>query len=191
MSNIDFGAGAPFVSHMLEESELDRRIVEYSCRVNRVLQLQDGVTHLECFVTPENEIVFCEVALRPGGGGIVWMVESQFGVNLNRAVILLAAGESELLPAPARAPNKLAGLIGMRSNLSGFVEQAPMTDQFRDRDVRLNQIDVEPGVFKAIAAHCTDFLGLFVFDSNDYGHFDARWRQLHEQFHSNLSFKCI
>ncbi len=81
--------------------------------------------------------------------------------------------------------------IGMRSNLSGFVEQAPMTDQFRDRDVRLNQIDVEPGVFKAIAAHCTDFLGLFVFDSNDYGHFDARWRQLHEQFHSNLSFKCI
>lgn len=191
MSNIDFSLGTPFVSVMLEDGELKNRLVDFSEQINSALQLKNGVTHLECFVTPENEIVFCEIGLRPGGGGIVWMVESQFGVNYNQAAIVLEAGMSELLPQPVSKPSSIAGLIGIRTNLSGFVEQCADESDYSDANIQLKQIDVKPGSFQAASAHCTDFMSLFIFESENSQEFESYWRKLYQSFQEKLVLNCI
>lgn len=191
MSNIEFSSGAPFVSVIVENEELKQRLIAHSNEVNQALQLLQGVTHLECFVTPKGEIVFVEVGLRPGGGGIVWMIESQFGINYNFAALALAAEQPELIPTPSSKPQHLAGLIGIRSHLSGFVVSSAAPQDFAKSNIQLRQIDVSAGKFSAAAAHCTDFQGLFIFDSVDGDDFDQNWREIYHTFNQKLQLNCI
>ena len=191
MSNVDFSAGTPFVSVIVEDEQLRNRLIAFSDQVNQAFELQNGVTHLECFVTEKQEIVFCEVGLRPGGGGIVWMIESQYGINYSQAVIALEANEAQLIAQPIDKPNNLSGLIGIRSNLSGFITQTAHNDDFSDEQIRLKHIAVDVGNFKAASAHCTDFLGLFIFDALNHAHFEQTWRSINEKFQEKLILNCI
>jgi biotin carboxylase len=191
MGNIDFSAGAPFVSAIVVEDGLRCRLEEFSDKVIATLGLRDGVTHLECFVTTEGEIVFCEIAARPGGGGIVWMIEAQYGVNYNRVVLLLEAGRSDLIAIPNESGAGVAGLIGFRSAQSAFVERAAKPDDFRDDWIRLSQIDVSEGAFKAASAHCTDFLGLLIFNSRDMDEFEQNRLHLSKRFYDALELRAI
>lgn len=185
MSNIDFAAGAPFVSVLLTEGELADRLEEFSSRALAALGLHEGVTHMECFVTPAGEIVFCETAVRPGGGGIVLMIEGQYGVNLSRAALLLEAGRGDLIDA-GRADPGVLGLIGFRQAFSGLVKSAPAPEAFSESWIRHVRVDCKPGAFVAPASHCTDFLGLLVFSSANRAEFDVRRAELDRRFHSSL-----
>jgi hypothetical protein len=192
MANIDFASGSPFVSVMLDEDDLKRRLQAMSDRVIEVLGLVDGVTHMECFVTAEGEIVFCEIAARPGGGGIVGMIEAQYGVNFARAALLLEAGFGERVMPPSQpAPDTLAGLIGFRLPRSGFLRRVPAAIDFGDDWIRAVTIDHEPGGFIAAAAHCTDFVGSFVFVARDRGHFDERRVELTQRFNKALEVEPV
>ncbi len=67
--NIDFSSGSPFVTVTEDDPRLTTALTAFSDRALAALELQNGITHLECFVTSSGEIVFCEVGVRPGGGG--------------------------------------------------------------------------------------------------------------------------
>lgn len=188
MSNIDFSSGTPFISVIEENEVLKQKLIDFSDQVNQAFEIKNGVTHLECFVSPNGELTFCEVGLRPGGGGIVWMIESQYGVNYSEAVLAIEAGCSEILPAVNTSRNKVAGLIGIRSNISGFVKQCLPIDQMEDERIKLKQSFVQPGNFKAASAHCTDFLSLFVFDSANTEDFHGMWRNIQYKYQENLAF---
>ena len=191
MSNIDFSAGTPFVSMILEEGELKQNLIKYSDLINEALALKNGVTHLECFLTDKQEIVFCEIGLRPGGGGIVWMIESQFGINYNQAVLAIEAGAADILPVPNLTSNNVSGLIGIRSNISGFVTQSASLEDFNEANIRLKHIDVVLGSFKSASAHCTDFSGLFIFDSTNRNQFNQKWKKINQKFQEKLVLNCI
>ncbi|MEV0844549.1 ATP-grasp domain-containing protein [Streptomyces sp. NPDC049954] len=64
-------------------------------RVVDAWRVRSGVLHLEAFLT-EGELTFCEVAARPGGGGIVDAFRATDGVDLRHAKILADAGENPL-----------------------------------------------------------------------------------------------
>ncbi|MFE9251275.1 acetyl-CoA carboxylase biotin carboxylase subunit family protein [Streptomyces sp. NPDC007088] len=64
-------------------------------RVVDAWRLRSGVLHLEAFLT-EGELTFCEVAARPGGGGVVDAFRATEGVDLRHAKILADAGENPL-----------------------------------------------------------------------------------------------
>ncbi|MFB6752063.1 ATP-grasp domain-containing protein [Streptomyces sp. NPDC056353] len=58
-------------------------------------RVRSGVLHLEAFLTADG-LTFCEVAARPGGGGVVEAFLATDGVDLRHAKILADAGENPL-----------------------------------------------------------------------------------------------
>ena len=74
---------------LLPDDDLNRRLQEYARAVIRALPAPPDVTafHAEVFHTPEDEIVLCEIACRPGGNGTVPAYEHELGVNLYAATL--------------------------------------------------------------------------------------------------------
>lgn len=192
MANIDFATGAPFVSVLLEPCALRDRLTTHSDAVIAALGMANGVTHLECFVTASDEIIFCEIGARPGGGGIVYMIELQHDVHFGRALMFLEAGMGNLLPIPDQADRPgVAGLIGFRWPTSGFVRGIAATDRFADPWIRHYAPVVAVGDFVPACAHCTDYVGLTIIKSDDFAQFEARRADIHDRFYDQLVIEAV
>jgi hypothetical protein len=99
----DYAPGGMLGSLLLDEHDhLRHRIVRLNERVLSALRLQDGVTHLEVFHTPEDDLVFCEVAARPGGGAIDRVIRHAYGVDIFEAAVRLQCGLPMEVPAGGR-----------------------------------------------------------------------------------------
>ena len=185
MANIDFASGAPFVSVLVTDAELNARLCAFSDRVVDVLGMRNGVTHLECFVKADNEIVFCETAARPGGGGIALMIEAQFAVNFARALLLLEGGRGDLI-RPEHDGGRVAGLIGFRHPDTVFVKRIAPRERFSEEWIRHVYLPVGPGAFVVAATHCTDFIGLLIFSSRNRTEFEQKRVDLYRRFYAEL-----
>jgi hypothetical protein len=117
------------------------------------------------------------------------MLEKKFGINYNYALMMLEAGYGQQLQVPAPRQG-LVGLMGLRSAQSAFIQRAADQSDFDEDWIHVRQIDVSQGVFKPASAHCTDFLGLFVFSSNDMDHFEQRRRNLFDRFLGALEIQA-
>lgn len=111
----DFRSSGVQGSVTLQDCELSRRIGEYHAEVVRHLGLGEGVTHLEVFHTADDRIVFCEIAARPGGGGIAYIVRQAHGVDLISAALRAQSGARPLTPAPSDGLGLVWGLVGFYS----------------------------------------------------------------------------
>lgn len=191
MAPIDFSVGAPLASVLLEETcELNQRLVAFSDRVIEVLDLPHGATHLECFVTPNDDIVFCEIAARPAAGGIVRMTEAKCGINLARAAVQLEAGLGDAIAAPAAPNTSTVGMLGFRVPQAQLVRRIAARSEFPDDWIRYARIDGEAGALVAGAAHCTDFIGLMVFDAAGRVEFEQRLGELRTRFEKKLELSA-
>lgn len=186
MGNIDFSSGAPMVCRMLVQGELHDRLKAFSEQVIAGFGLQNGVTHLEAFVSDRDEIVFVEMAIRPGGGGIVHMIEAQFGINLSHAALAIEQGRAQEALGRFRAIDQLAGLIGFRGNDTVRIADIPGKDAFAEDWIQLARIYAKPGDVKAPSFHCTDYRGLMIFTAADETQFDQRLNQLTETFETRI-----
>lgn len=74
-------------------------LLEFNARVMAQLDWFSGVTHHEIFRTAEGRPLLCEIAGRPGGGGIIPGFEHLYDVDLYQAALRPQLGE--LLTAPA------------------------------------------------------------------------------------------
>jgi biotin carboxylase len=190
MGNIDFASGSPFVSMLLREGALKDRLEQFSDAVIAELGMHHGVTHLECFVTKAGEIVFCEIAARPGGGGIVLMIEAQYGINYAQANLLLEAGRADLVRRP-HSSAQLAGLMGMRLPQAGFVARMPQAREFAEDWIHLFRPEAREGDFCCAAAHCTDYVALLIFSSAGEEEFHARRAGLLSRFYSGFELHPV
>ncbi|MEU6671552.1 hypothetical protein [Streptomyces sp. NPDC046727] len=87
-----YASGGTFGTVMVLDGSLRERIRALNTRVLAALGLRDGTTHLELFHTPDDELVFCEVAGRPPGGIIPPVIEWQYGFNIVEASVRLQCG---------------------------------------------------------------------------------------------------
>jgi biotin carboxylase len=191
MGNIDFSSGAPFVSVMLTSGELKDRLEVFSNDVIRILGMHDGVTHLEVFLKPDGEIVFCEVGARPGGGGIVLMIEAQYGVNFARASLLLQAGRGDLVTLEQRGQSNVVGLMGFRHTHSSFIVRIAKPEAFNEDWIHFVKIGKQEGDFAAASGHCTDFIGLLIFSAADFSEFERQRVNLQDRFYSALETRAV
>jgi hypothetical protein len=81
---IDFFKYQALGSAMLfsEDDPLRQRILTFTEQCLTAVGKMDGVSHLELFVTPKDELIFLEVGARPPGASVAQMVEHDRKVNL-------------------------------------------------------------------------------------------------------------
>lgn len=91
---LEYQVGGSTASLFLsDDNELNIRLVSYAKSVFSALPCPKNFTfHLEVFLTPENEIIFCEVASRTGGGRISEAIKQVFGFHLNEELIKAQVG---------------------------------------------------------------------------------------------------
>lgn len=182
MGNIDYTRGTPFVCLMEPEGELHARLLAFSVRVIEALGLRNGITHMELFHSSDDEIVFCETAIRPGGGGIVHMIEAQFGINMVSAALLVDAGCGEKALVNLKEGHTQMGLIGLRNSDMGTAQMSDGWDRFDRPWVQLLEISVRPGAFRPPSSHCTDFTALVILAADDLQTFHERIGEVSDHF---------
>jgi hypothetical protein len=95
-SNEYFPVGGQNRTVVVDPGPRRQMLEKFNRRVLTSLPWFSGVTHLEVFVGRDGRPVFCEVAGRPGGGGIVPAFQHCFGVDLHLVTVLPQLG----LPIP-------------------------------------------------------------------------------------------
>jgi hypothetical protein len=106
-SNESFPVGSQNRTVVLDPGPRRDLLEAFNRQVLAALPWFSGVTHLEVFVGADEQPVFCEVAGRPGGGGIVPAFQHRFGVDLHLLTALPQLGLPlrelrELQPAERR-----------------------------------------------------------------------------------------
>ncbi|HST86250.1 MAG TPA: ATP-grasp domain-containing protein [Kineosporiaceae bacterium] len=111
-----------------EHEELYRRLIELNRTVNTALGLDRTVTHLEVFHTPDDELVFSEIASRVGGAWTPVLLGQALGRDIwSVAAEGLLTGSVAGLSAD---PGHLAG-IHLRPSHPGVVTALPSDERFR------------------------------------------------------------
>lgn len=99
--------GQPVASVAVSDPKLRQQAAEHLDAVVKAFSIKDMVLHLESFVA--EELIFNEVACRPGGGGITPMVQALTGYNLFESFIRLAQADPLTVTYPLTA--ECAGFV--------------------------------------------------------------------------------
>ncbi|HZM76386.1 MAG TPA: hypothetical protein VFC19_11695 [Candidatus Limnocylindrales bacterium] len=176
----DFGPGRVGSSVLLPSGPLRDRIIELNAVVLNTLGMCDGVTHLEVFHTPADELVFCEVAARPGGGGIDRINVLAYGVHLVEAALRLEAGGELIdLPRPP-SPDTIYGTIGFYPDPGnpGGIE----SHRFAELGIAEHEHYDYAGIVDGNPRHCTDYVDRYVLAAPDRPEFRRRFEAIRQEY---------
>jgi hypothetical protein len=96
---LDFTAGKPLGSVLLDPGPRLERVTSFAGDCLDALDLVDGPFHLELFETPQAELVFLEVGLRPGGAEVPFVHRDLFGIDLYAEAFRATLGLPPVTPA--------------------------------------------------------------------------------------------
>lgn len=84
-STLSYIENKPLISVMEDSEEIKNQLINFNKKVIEALKLKNGVTHHEVFYNEKNEkIIFCEIAARAGGCGIIPGIKNTYGINLHQ-----------------------------------------------------------------------------------------------------------
>ncbi|MFE7935649.1 hypothetical protein ACFU6S_44405, partial [Streptomyces sp. NPDC057456] len=173
-----------FGTALVTRGRLRERIVALNEKALRALGMRDGVTHLELFHTPDDELVFCEVAGRPAGGGIPAVTETQYGINIVEISLRIQAGLNVQLPP------RDSGATG---RVCGFAAFYPGPHDGRGIDASsfdtygIVEHSHHPGAGddKGGVRHSTDFRDVYVVAARDARTLEEKISQLRREYHGS------
>ena len=111
-----------------EHPDLYERLRDMHARLNGALGIDSGPTHLEVFERPDGELVFSEVATRPGGAWMQHMLGAYHGHPTWSLVV--SAAMTGALP-PLRKARPYLGGIGIRPAAPGVITAMPTDEELR------------------------------------------------------------
>ena len=143
-------------------------------------RLRDHAFHMEVFHTPDDRLVLCEIACRPGGAKIREVFHTLFGVNLGEQATRMAAGlpAREVRPGPDGSlprPRCMSGQV-LTMKRPGLVRSLP--DVPDDPWVRGFWLFAETGQIIAPASGSSDFLTAAVGSAPTRTQCERRLREL-------------
>lgn len=167
-----FEPGSAFGSVTVLGGALYDRIRALNERVLAALGIQESVTHLELFHTPDDRLVFCEVAARPPGGLVSHVVERQFGFNMLETSLRQQAGVPVRLPSQeAPAGGGGHGAHGVHGWVGFYPEQGVRRGLTPELSERLGVVEHlhsdTGGDGKGGVRHSTDFADSYVVRAAD------------------------
>ncbi|SCB02621.1 Putative amino acid ligase of ATP-grasp superfamily [Bacillus mycoides] len=139
-STMDFSKDGYLASVMIDDPILKNKIKEYNLNVIKALDYRNGVTHLEVFLS-NDELVFCEIAARPGGAGVIPSVKHVFGVDLTEALINIQLGNEVQFP---KAHDTYAGWLVIHKK-EGIVSEISKEEDFDFNWVLYKHINTKRG----------------------------------------------
>lgn len=134
----------------LLDERLREQIRRYLARVIAAFEIVDDVVHLEVFAGASDELVFCELALRPGGGGIPQCIEAKYGVNMFEEHFLAQLGLPSRFAGLDYMSNtvwrtKTMGLFWRYSSQRGVVTRVSSYAELACEEIFFSKIDVKAG----------------------------------------------
>lgn len=95
-----------------EHNPLTPRLNTFISKVIQALPSPDHMAfHAEVFVTPDNQLVFCEIACRRGGGYIAETIDQAFGIDLTKLSVQSQCGINVSLPKNIDKPSIQSGFL--------------------------------------------------------------------------------
>lgn len=111
-----------------DRPELYDRIREMHARVNSALGIENGLSHLELFERPDGELIFSEVASRPGGGWAQQMIGAYHG-HSTESLTASAVLTGTVPPCQRARPH--VGAVSIRPATHGVITAMPTDDELR------------------------------------------------------------
>jgi hypothetical protein len=169
---------------------LTDRLLALTDRILAALTRPDGRQerygfHAEIFHTPDDRLVLCEVASRPGGAKIREVFQAMFGANLGEYTtraqlgLPLPALEQTLCGGPPPRPRAMSGQVLMMKR-PGLVRSVPSVPD--DTWVERFWVYARPGQVVPPASGSSDFLACAVATGPDRTECERRLRELGARF---------
>lgn len=111
-----------------DHPELYARLSDMHARLNPALGITSGPTHLEVFERPDGELLFSEIATRPGGGWIQYMIGAAHGHS--PWSLAVSAALTGTIP-PLHSPRRYVGGISIRPTEPGVISHMPTDEELR------------------------------------------------------------
>ncbi|MBP6219035.1 MAG: ATP-grasp domain-containing protein [Oligoflexales bacterium] len=121
-SNVRNGS---FVIRQEDNPNLYERLFLLHQDVNKILQISDGATHMEVFLTKENKLYFSEVASRVGGGGITESIRATFGKSMHQLLANVTLVEPHEVFLATNKPQKIGAWLDLRPIEPGTISWLP------------------------------------------------------------------
>jgi len=168
---------------------LSIRMTELTKQVVQALETPENTAiHAEWFHTPNDEIIFCEIASRPGGGRINETLKHTFGVDLFQAHVRLTMGLDQQLPTPEECNqvNKLSGRVLILKQEGHFLsapkEKPPSW-------VVHYELVAKPGDYVQQPTDCTDLLAGFVVEGSTEKEIQEKLIFIADWFHQSAQWE--
>jgi hypothetical protein len=142
--------------------------------------------HAEFFLDPEDRLLLCEIACRPGGSRIADMIEVAYGLNMYQQWVRRSLGLPIELPAPR--PWSSAGRLFVpprRGRLRSLPESVPFDWVV---DYRPNSV---PGQSWGDPDFCSANIASFIVSGPDAEQVDARLHLLDDWFREQVEWEDI
>lgn len=165
-----FGEGKVAGSVLLLAGPLREELLAENTRVLELLGMGSGVTHVEFFRRPSGELVFCEAAARPGGGGINDIIAEAYRVDIIRAAVELQAGVTPDLSGCVDQPERVVGVIGVYHSAGG--DDHPVAG-LKERFPGVRSYTFAHQEMPGRVRHCTDYAHKIVLAAPDRARFDS------------------
>ncbi|MGB8956216.1 MAG: ATP-grasp domain-containing protein [Tumebacillaceae bacterium] len=161
------------------ENPMTARLIDYVKQVLGALPTPEHVSfHAEVFHTPQDELVFCEIAGRTGGGHIRQAFKTGFGVDLNQISVQAQCGikfDSADFATGAQVPRQYCGFLMVPSK-KGVLRKVP-EGRYADW-VTQSKITAAPNQVFNGSVSSADTIGLFFVEGESEEQVISRLQEL-------------